>query len=303
MSYRDRRLARADRLREWAEKRAARSSGNFTRAHNLIKDIPFGQPILVGHHSERRHRRTLERSDAAMRRGVEDERKAGDMASRAASIEDAAERAIYRDDVDAIERLQAKIAKLEAERDTMKRANAIVRKRGLDTAAKVAQLAELMKCKPETAAKLLEPDFCGRIGFAPYELSNRGGVITRERKRLAELTADRTASGAAIVAPDAGAPLERAGLVITATMTTPAKSWKQPRPVWNVSGNLAHWRPALVEQLGGSWYRGTVSFFEDPTETISAAIVEAEHAAHAAADPHCTCNDCIADLDGNEAAR
>lgn len=270
-TYRERRLDRAARLREWAEKRAARSSGNFTRAHNLVKDIPLGQPILVGHHSERRHRRTLERSDAAMRRGVEDQRKAADMASRADSIEHAATRAIYRDDVDAIERLQAKIAKLEAERDAMKRANVIVRKRGLDTATKIAQLAELLQCKPETAAKLLEPDYCGRLGFASYELQNRGGVITRERKRLAELLAARTPSGAAIVAPHADEPLTRAGLVITATMTTPAKAWKQPRPVWNVSGNLAHWRPAL-EQLGGSWYRGVVSFFEDPTDAIIDAV-------------------------------
>ena len=29
-------------------------------------------------------------------------------------------------------------------------------------------------------------------------------------------------------------------------------------------GNLADWRPLLI-QLGGSWYRGAFSFWEDPT--------------------------------------
>jgi len=277
-TYRERRLERASRLREWAEKRAARSTGNFARAHNLIKDIPLGQPILVGHHSERRHRRVLERSDAAMRRGLEDQQKGAAMASRADTIERAAERAIYRDDVDAIDRLQAKIAALEAERINMKLANLIVRKRGIDAATKAARLAALLQWPPALAAKLLEPDFCGRVGFADYQLQNIGGTIRRERKRLAELLAATTPSGAAVVDAAAASPLARAGLTITATMTTPAKAWKQPRPVWNVSGNLAHWRPAL-ERLGGSWYRGVVSFFEDPTADILEAVTTAESTA------------------------
>src|SRR5262245_35957501 len=127
-TYRERRLDRASRLREWAAKRATRSTGNFRRAHDLVSGIPLGQPILVGHHSERRHRRTLEKSDNAMRRGVEDSRAAEEMSSRAANIEAAVDAAIYRDDPDAIERLTAKIAELEAQRTRYKAENAAYRK-------------------------------------------------------------------------------------------------------------------------------------------------------------------------------
>lgn len=275
-TFRERRQERAARLLEWADKRRARSAGKFTHAHNLVKDIPLGQPILVGHHSERRHRRTLERSDNAMRAAVQDERKGAEMASRAANIIDAADSAIYMDDPDAIARLTEKIARLERERDSMKAANAIVRKKGMDADAKTAKLAELLKCNPTTAAKLLTPDMCGRFGFPSYALQNIGGTITKERKRLAALTAAKTPTGTAFTAPTGDTPHARAGLTITAAMTTPAKSWKRPRPVWNVSGNLAFWRPLLVDVLGGSVYGGAVSFWDDPTASIDAAVLEAE---------------------------
>lgn len=253
----------------------------------------MGQPILVGHHSERRHRRTLERSDAAMRAGWDDSNKAADMTYTAGNIEDAADRAIYMDDPDAIERLTAKIAELEAKRDARKQANVIVRNKKIDAATKTAQLAALLNWPAPLAAKLLEPDCCGRLGFPAYSLQNIGGTITKERNRLARLTADKTSVGTAVVAPSAATATARAGLMVVAAMTTPAKSWKKPRPVWNVSGNLAFWRPLLIDQLEGTKYGGLISFWSDPTEAIERAALEAEAEAHRAADPHCTCPDCI----------
>lgn len=273
-TYRERRLDRAARLRDWAEKRAARADGNFRRAHDLVKDIPLGQPILVGHHSERRHRRTLEKSDNAMRRGCEDQHKAGEMESRADNIEDAADRAIYRDDPDAIERLTAKLADLEAQRAAMKQTNTIIRNKKLTPEEKIRQI-QACGLSERNAHRALTPDYMGRLGFPAYAFSNLSGTITKERKRLAEIIAAKTTRGTATIHPDAQTAIARAGLVITATMTTPAKAWKQPRPVWNVTGNLAFWRP-LLEQIGGSWYRGVVSFWDDPTTEIEAAIQEAE---------------------------
>jgi len=277
-TFRERRLERAERLRDWAAKRAARSSGQFKRAHDLVSGIPFGQPILVGHHSERRHRRTLDRSDSAMRAGWADSKKADDMTSKAGNIEDAVDRAIYMDDPDAIERLTEKIAALEAKRESRKKANIIVRNKKIDAATKIAQLAELLRWPANLAAKLLEPDFCGRVGFPAYSLQNIGGTITKERGRLAQLQAAKTSVGTPVVAPSAATATARAGLVVTAAMTTPAKTWKKPRPVWNVSGNLAFWRPLLIDQLGGTLYRGAVSFWEDPTVEIEQAAIEAEAA-------------------------
>ena len=45
--------------------------------------IPFGQPILVGHHSERRHRKTIERASRAMDKTIEESNKAENYKSRA----------------------------------------------------------------------------------------------------------------------------------------------------------------------------------------------------------------------------
>jgi hypothetical protein len=69
---------RAHGLAEKAQRLDARATEEFGRARSDedATGIPFGQPILVGHHSERRHRATIERADRAMRRGVEASREA-----------------------------------------------------------------------------------------------------------------------------------------------------------------------------------------------------------------------------------
>jgi len=57
MTTRERREARAARLREWADKREAKAQAGFQAVHDLADSIPMGQPILVGHHSEAHARR------------------------------------------------------------------------------------------------------------------------------------------------------------------------------------------------------------------------------------------------------
>jgi hypothetical protein len=52
MTYPERRQHRAARLREWAAGRAAKSDAAFAGAHEISAQIPFGQPVLVSHHSE-----------------------------------------------------------------------------------------------------------------------------------------------------------------------------------------------------------------------------------------------------------
>jgi hypothetical protein len=48
-TYRERREARAERLREWADKRAEKAGAAAERASEMGAAIPFGQPILAGH--------------------------------------------------------------------------------------------------------------------------------------------------------------------------------------------------------------------------------------------------------------
>lgn len=183
MTYRDRREARAERLRGWAEKREAKAEAAEAKTRQISDMIPLGQPILVGHHSEGRHRRDLERINNGWRASIENGRKAEDMRSRADNIEAAAERAIYSDDPDAIERLTERLTELEAERDRIKAYNATCRKGAPDPdVLDDAQRRELATITRVTAYNL------GKKGeFPAYVLSNLGGNITRQRKRLAQL--------------------------------------------------------------------------------------------------------------------
>ncbi len=86
----DRAQERADRREELADKAAGRSDAAYRASHAIADGIPAGQPILVGHHSEKRHRRDVGRMDAGMRRSIEESKKAGyhaDLAQSAANYE------------------------------------------------------------------------------------------------------------------------------------------------------------------------------------------------------------------------
>jgi hypothetical protein len=65
---------RAEVRAERAEDRADAAGEEWERRHRasdaITEHIPFGQPILVGHHSEKRHRRDLERSNAHLDKAV-----------------------------------------------------------------------------------------------------------------------------------------------------------------------------------------------------------------------------------------
>ena len=178
------------------------------------------------------------------------------MSSRAGNIEAALDVAIFDDDPDALDRLRAKLADLEAQRAQMVEANKAYRK---------THRAELAAESSAYQRSLMVP-------YAGYQLSNLGGTITKTRERIKRL--EGTPRAFAPVAPDAG-PIERAGLIIHATMTTPSRPGKKPRPVWNVGGNLGPHR-ALLDGLGGSWYRGVFSFWEVPTDAITAALDQVE---------------------------
>lgn len=182
---RERKLARAERLEGWADGREAKGNATLDRANQLADMIPMGQPILVGHHSERRHRRHLDQIHSGMDRGIGDLRKAESMRSRAAGIVSAADRAIYSDDPDAIEQLEARIAVLEAERDRWKAFNAAVRKAKEVTEDALNLLDGHQRAQYVGSVKYGCP---GKYGQAPaYHVSNLTGNIKRNRDRLAQL--------------------------------------------------------------------------------------------------------------------
>jgi DNA repair exonuclease SbcCD ATPase subunit len=172
VTYRERREARAERLREWAEKRE-RDAGAILQSHERYRgDHAFNfQP---GHIPERA--RVIAQAD----RAFESLGKAGEMASKAANIEAATDNAIYSDDVDAVERLEARIAELEQERDRWKAYNRSCKKGAPDlTVLDDAQRANVATIQRVCAYQL------GKHGEITY--TNLSANITRNRKRLEEL--------------------------------------------------------------------------------------------------------------------
>lgn len=81
----DRLEAKGERFGTFSENAEKRSDAAFNASRNATAGIEFGQPILVGHHSEGAHRRALKRSDNAMRKAVDESRKAEYWKNRAQS--------------------------------------------------------------------------------------------------------------------------------------------------------------------------------------------------------------------------
>lgn len=70
-----------------------------------------------------------------------------------------------------VERLQDKLDSLTRAQEMMKAANKIIRNKKLAEVEKVDELVAL-GFSEQASLELMEPDFCGRIGFADYALRN-----------------------------------------------------------------------------------------------------------------------------------
>lgn len=66
----DRAAERAERFGEYSDHRAEDAERAKDAVSSLAGNIPFGQPILVGHHSERRARKDAEKIENGMRKAV-----------------------------------------------------------------------------------------------------------------------------------------------------------------------------------------------------------------------------------------
>lgn len=201
--------ARIDRLNGIADKRAAESAATWDRAHEMAQVIPFGQPILIGHHSEKRDRAYRERIWQKMSSGAKLYGESQEYRRRADSA--ANSQAISSDDPTAVIQLKEKLAGLIAVQDTMKAENKAIRdlrlpkvptlRRGDDYKTwedlkdhitkgyrdHAEKLAQAIGRSTAYAAKLLTPDYMGRIGHPPYLLSNNSANMRRIEERIKQL--------------------------------------------------------------------------------------------------------------------
>lgn len=75
--------ARAERLQGWANNAEKRSTAYWEASHEGKDFLSLGEPIKIGHHSEKRHRALIERNHARMSKSVEESKKAQEYESRA----------------------------------------------------------------------------------------------------------------------------------------------------------------------------------------------------------------------------
>lgn len=185
--YQERQEAKRDRLEERAAKAEAVSNERFNTASTLGKMLPFGQPILVGHHSEAKHRKHAESINTNMRKSVEAQDKAEYLSRRADSVGSAG---IASDDPEAVEKLKKKLEGLIKSHELMKAVNKIVRSSHMTEEDKIEYLVNTHGQTEERAKKLLRPcEFFGKFGFDAYALQNSNANIRTTRKRLEHLEA------------------------------------------------------------------------------------------------------------------
>jgi hypothetical protein len=187
-NYQAKREQRIENLRAAGEQLVAKGTSATEAAREIRSHIPAGQPILVGHHSEKRHRRDIERNQALDRRGFDEQQAGKELVRRA----DAAENntAISSDDPDAIELLEAKLVEVTAERDREVAGNKAIRAAKGDM--KVAAEALLaLGFSVKQAARALTPDYGDKVyGFA---VKNATAVVRATEKRIEELRAKAAA--------------------------------------------------------------------------------------------------------------
>lgn len=118
------RAARMACLAERAENAAARQeqiSGEYYEKSRKDRDfLSLGEPIKVGHHSEKRHRKMIDDAWNNMGKSVAASDKAKDYAGRAETLAEKAEAEINLDEPTSVERLAERVEALEAERAALK---------------------------------------------------------------------------------------------------------------------------------------------------------------------------------------
>ena len=179
--YEEKQEARRQYYLDKAEQARNESDSRWERARKMGDAIPLGQPILVGHHSEKSDRAYRKRMNGHYDKAMELSRKAEYYEQKAESV---GRGGISSDDPDAIKKLTEKLDGLKACQEKMKAANRAIRMK--DTEKGNAKLRE-QGYTDEQIEELRKPDFCGRVGYPDYALSNNNANIHRIEGRIKEL--------------------------------------------------------------------------------------------------------------------
>lgn len=116
--YEERKEARKLRYEELSKKAEERSSQYSNSTANRILSMTPGQPIIIGHHSEKMARKLHEKAWQDIGKSIEEDKKSKYYKDRAESVENS--KVIYNDDPNAIEKLKDKLEYLEKQKELIK---------------------------------------------------------------------------------------------------------------------------------------------------------------------------------------
>ena len=155
-TYEEKKQAKIDRYEELAEKNRAAGEALLDSTRKERGQIPFGQPILVGHYSENRHRNHLNRMNNRDEKGFELLKKAEYYERKAKSAQDS--NSISGDDPEAVLKLKEKLARQEAQREAIKKYNKEAKKNGKEKAPAymLSNLGANIRSVKQRIEKLLE---------------------------------------------------------------------------------------------------------------------------------------------------
>ncbi len=173
--YEEKKQRRIERLKALAKKRQEESNSVYERSVKSLSGLGMGQPILIGHHSETRHRNLLKNANRMTAKSIELFNESENLAARAFAAE--CNTAISSDDPQAIVKLEERIAKLSTLQEKMKAVNKAIKAK--------KSLTDLgLGIDENDAKKLSTKNQFGYVGFPRFELSNNNANMIRLKKRL-----------------------------------------------------------------------------------------------------------------------
>ncbi len=179
MNYEDKQEERRDYMRAKATRLDSEADSRMNRA-SALAGVMNGQPILIGHHSEKRHRRDIDRMDRDFQKASEATNEAAELRRKADAVGTGG---ISSDDANAIDKIIARIEKKEHDRFRMKMINALYRKRDADGLTSYGFTLERLD------VKLADAYSWEKQPFPKWQVSNLGATIRADKKRLVVLEA------------------------------------------------------------------------------------------------------------------
>ena len=171
--------AKKDRLSDRAATARQEANSLYERTRKLGSVIPMGQPILVGHHSERKDRAFRARLEGGFRKSFALMDKGDYLARRASTVGTGG---IASDDPEAIQKLKDKLEKCEKKQTYMKAVNAALRSGNKEALERFGYTQEVLDSfkRPRASGLTINPG---------YLLQNNNAEIRRLKKRIEELEA------------------------------------------------------------------------------------------------------------------